>query len=67
MSRIKHVGNHFILGKQGREVAKISEMQLLECMEILRVELEENIYEVLWPEVIEYLQDKRSEKIKPKK
>lgn len=60
MSEIKHIGRVFVLGKQGRDVAKISETQLLECLRILKAELEENdTYEVDWNDVIEYLQDQK--------
>ena len=60
MTQIKHIGKVFILGKQGRDVAKISEFQLLECLEILKLELEENdTYEIAWDDVIEYLQDQK--------
>lgn len=63
MSKIKHVGNYFILGKQGREVAKISEIQLLECLEILHEELDTAFGKIYWPGVIEYLQGRRKEKM----
>lgn len=72
MSKIKHVGNHFILGKQGRDVAKISETQLLECLEILKTEIasdailsgaDARVYETKWSDVIEFLQDRRTREI----
>lgn len=60
MSKIKHIGNYFILGKQG---PKISEIQLLECLEILHEELDIGIGKIPWSDVIEYLQNRRGEKM----
>ena len=58
MNQIKHIGKVFILGKQGRDVAKISESQLLECLEILKAELLEK-NDTGWYDVIRYLQDRK--------
>lgn len=68
-NKIKHVGNCFILGRQGRDIAKISEPQLLECMEILKKELTEQLpvgwpktRPASWEDVIEYLQDRKEKR-----
>ena len=64
MSEIEHIGKVFVLGKQGRDMAKISESQLLECLEILRKEFDSTIgcygepqRLPNWNDVVEYLQD----------
>lgn len=60
MSQIQHQGKYFILGRQGREIAKVSESQLLACLEILKAEMSEAAGEnASWLEVLEYLQDQR--------
>ena len=55
---IQHIGKYFVLGKQGSDVAKISEAQLFECLEILKADLElQTMERILWADVIEYLQN----------
>lgn len=55
MNEIKHIGKYFILGKQGgRDVMRISESQLLECLQIFKAEMKVPVSS--WDDVIEYLQ-----------
>ena len=58
MNQIQHLGKYFILPRQGRETPGISETQLLECLEILKTEIEKEVgQEITWQTVIETLSD----------